>query len=296
MNKPISKGTVRIISRLDIKGPNLVKGVNLEGLRVLGKPEVFARYYYEQGADELLYMDIVASLYQRNNLLDIVKRTSREVFIPLTVGGGLRSIEDIRTTLRAGADKVALNTAAINEPELIAKAARIFGSSTIVVSVEAIKRPDGSYEAYTDNGRQSTGKDAVAWAIEAARLGAGEILVTAIQNEGAGKGFDLSLTRKIASSVSVPVIACGGAGTPDDCLQVIHGGQADAVCLASVLHYYFVNNGNPWGDFSGEGNVEFLKNKGSFMRGKNFALREIKDYLARNNVPCRPVAEGKVYA
>src|SRR6185503_14449232 len=141
---------VRIIPRLDIKGPNLVKGIHLEGLRVLGKPEHFARYYYENGADELIYMDAVASLYGRNSLVDIIERTSREIFIPLTVGGGLRSVDDIRTVLRAGADKVSLNTAAIRRPELIREAARAFGSSTIVVSIEAIRRPDGSYEAYTD--------------------------------------------------------------------------------------------------------------------------------------------------
>ena len=161
--------TIRIIPRLDIKGPNLVKGIHLEGLRVLGKPERFARYYYESGADELIYMDVVASLYGRNSLLDIISRTSNEVFIPLAVGGGLRTIDDIKTVLRAGADKVTLNTAAINRPELISEAARRFGSSTIVISIEAIKRPDGTYEAYTDNGRESSGVDACEWARAVAR-------------------------------------------------------------------------------------------------------------------------------
>ena len=151
---------IRIIPRLDIKGPNLVKGIHLEGLRVLGKPERFARYYYEHGADELIYMDVVASLYGRNSLLNIVERTSKEIFIPLTVGGGLRTIDYIRAVLRAGADKVSLNTAAIARPELIQEAAKRFGSSTIVVSIEAKKRPDGSYECYTDNGRVRTGVNA----------------------------------------------------------------------------------------------------------------------------------------
>ena len=203
--------SVRIIPRLDIKGPNLVKGIHLEGLRVLGKPEQFARYYYEQGADELLYMDVVASLYQRNSLLEIVARTAREIFIPMTVGGGLRNLEDIREVLRAGADKVSLNTAVIGRPELIREAAHQFGSSTIVVSIEAIKNRDGSYEAYTDNGRESTGVDALEWALRAVELGAGELLVTSIDREGMGNGFDLELTRTIAESVPVPVIACGGA-------------------------------------------------------------------------------------
>jgi imidazole glycerol-phosphate synthase subunit HisF len=204
---------IRIIPRLDIKGPNLVKGIHFEGLRVLGKPEDFARHYYEHGADELIYQDAVASLYGRNSLLDIVKRTSREVFIPLCVGGGLRSLEDIRRVLRAGADKVALNTAAVERPELISEAAQAFGSSTIVVSIEAMRQNGGGYEAFVDFGRQSTGVDAVQWAERAVELGAGELLVTSINQEGTGKGYDLDLTRKIAESVSVPVIALGGERT-----------------------------------------------------------------------------------
>ena len=197
--------TVRIIPRLDIKGPNLVKGIHLEGLRVLGKPERYARHYYEQGADELLYMDVVASLYQRNSLLDIVTRTAREIFIPLTVGGGLRTIDDIRTVLRAGADKVSLNTAAIRDPGLIREAALRFGSSTITVSIEAIRKPDGSYEAYTDNGRERTGVDAFDWAIRAAELGAGELIVTSIDREGTGKGFDLGSPEELPSRSLSPL-------------------------------------------------------------------------------------------
>lgn len=229
--------SVRIIPRLDIKGPNLVKGIHLEGLRVLGAPDDFAKAYYEAGADEILYMDIVASLYQRNNLFDIVERTSREIFVPITVGGGLRSLDDIRTVLRAGADKVALNTMAIRSPDLIREAARCFGASTIVVSIEAKSRPDGTYEAYTDNGRERTGKEVVAWAEEAVSLGAGEIMITSIDREGTGRGYDVELTRKVSDRVSVPVIACGGAGTADHVASVIKEGHADAVSLASVLHY-----------------------------------------------------------
>lgn len=160
---------------MDIKSPNLVKGVHLEGLRVLGKPEQFARYYYETGADELVYMDVVASLYGRNSLQDIVERTSREVYVPLCVGGGLRTIDDIRDILRAGADKVSLNTAAISNPDIVRQAAKRFGSSTILVSIEAMRKHDGTYEALTDNGRESTGvNNAMEWAQRAADLGAGE--------------------------------------------------------------------------------------------------------------------------
>ena len=280
-------GIPRIIPRLDIKGPNLVKGIHLEGLRVLGKPDRFARYYYESGADELIYMDVVASLYGRNNLLDIVKRTSSEIFIPLTVGGGLRTLEDIKAVLRAGADKVSINTAAVRNPELIREASRMFGASTIVVSIEAIKKEDGSYEAYTDNGREKTGLDAFEWALEVTRLGAGEILVTSIDREGTGKGFDLELTKKIAGSVPIPVIACGGAGTVEHIRQVIAEGKADAVSVASLLHYNYVKQTETKGDFSKEGNTEYLKNKRTFSMIQDTPLSGIKDYLGGHGIKCR---------
>lgn len=286
---------IRVIPRLDIKGPNLVKGIHLEGLRVLGRPERFARLYYEQGADELLYMDVVASLYKRNSLLDIVSRTAREIFIPLTVGGGLRTLEDIRVALRAGADKVSLNTAAINRPELIKEAARRFGSSTIVVSVEASKSPDGTYEAYTDNGREHTGVNAIEWAVQAAELGAGELLVTSIDREGTGKGYDLELTRTIAEAVSIPVIACGGAGTVEHVSDVIAHGRAAAVCLASVFHYDLLRRYGSDHDFSGEGNVEYLKTARGFSKTRNASLPDVKGHLLQQGIPCRPTTASQVH-
>ncbi len=279
---------IRIIPRLDIKGPNLVKGIHLEGLRVLGKPEHFARYYYENGADELLYMDAVASLYNRNNLLHIVERTAREVFIPLTVGGGLRSVEDIRAVLRAGADKVSLNTAAIRRPELIREAAKAFGSSTIVVSIEAIKQKDGTYKCYTDCGRQETGIDAFEWAVRAAELGAGEILVTSVDREGTGLGFDLELTRRIAEAVSIPVIACGGAGNPEHVYDVITKGRAQAVCIASMFHYNYVKHFPPDpSEFKEEGNLEFIRRRLQWNRIQDTTLPELKRYLVDRGVDCR---------
>lgn len=281
---------VRIIPRLDIKGANLVKGVRLEGLRVLGKPERFARYYYEHGADELFYMDAVASLYQRNSLLEIVERTAREIFIPLTVGGGLRSVDDIRTVLRAGADKVALNTAAIERPELVAEAARTFGSSTIVVAIDAIRRSGGSYEAYTNYGRQPTGVDAVAWARRAAELGAGELILTAIDQEGTGRGFDVELTRAIADSVPIPVIACGGAGRAAHVIDVITEGHADAVSLASLLHYSAMAHlPHAEEEFTAEGNVEFLtRRRDHGVQFELVTLDGIKDRLNARGIACRP--------
>jgi cyclase len=279
---------IRIIPRLDIKGPNLVKGIHFEGLRVLGKPENFARYYFEQGADELIYMDAVASLYGRNSLGAIVERTSREIFIPLCVGGGLRSVDDIRAVLRAGADKVALNTAAVARPELVREASRAFGSSTIVVSIEAIRRPDGTYEAYTDFGRQRSGKNAAEWAVQAVDLGAGELVVTSIDRDGTGAGYDIALTRQIAESVPVPVIASGGAGQIAHVREVVQEGRADAVSLASVLHYNRLRHSDDRDDeFAGEGNTEFLKGGASFSRIQDASLVEIKRALTDVGIECR---------
>ena len=226
----------RVIARLDVKAPNLVKGIQLEGLRVIGDPAQHAIVYYEAGIDELVYIDIVASLYQRNNLLDLVEKTARRIFVPLTVGGGVRSHGDAQRLLRAGADKIAINTAALQRPGLIKECAESFGAQCVVVSIEAKRQPDGSYEAYTDNGRERTGKNAITWAKQAVELGAGELLITSVDKEGTKKGFDLELIKAIGPNVSVPVIASGGAGTIDDVLNVIHAG-ADAVAVAALLHY-----------------------------------------------------------
>jgi imidazole glycerol-phosphate synthase subunit HisF len=276
----------RIIPRLDVKGANLVKGIHLEGLRVLGKPEIFARHYYEQGADELLFMDVVASLYGRNSLLDLIERTASEIFIPLAVGGGLRTLEDIRAVLRAGADKVTLNTAAVRRPELISQAARRFGSSTIVVSIEAIRRSDGSYEAYTDNGRERSGLEAVAWAVRAAEMGAGELVITAIDREGTGRGYDL--TRRIAQAVPVPVIACGGAGSVEHVAQVFHTGAA-AAAMASLLHYNFVRRDRTERhQFADEINLAHLDRPG-FANVLDTGLVELKGFLAEHGLLSRPL-------
>lgn len=228
---------LRLIARLDVKGPNLVKGIHLEGLRIIGDPHEYAQRYYEQGADELVYVDIVASLYGRNNLVDVVERTARDVFIPIAVGGGVRTLEDVNRLLRAGADKVAVNTAAVRNPPFIREAARAFGSQCVIVNIEAIRQPGGSWEAFTDNGRERTGLDAFEWALRATDLGAGELLVTSVDREGTRKGFDIELTRRIADAVPIPVIASGGAGSIDDVAAVIRDGHADAVALASILHY-----------------------------------------------------------
>lgn len=278
---------IRIIPRLDIKGPNLVKGIHLEGLRVLGSPEEFARFYYEMGADELIYMDIVASLYNRNSLHDFIVRTAKEIFIPLTVGGGLRTIEDMRAVLRSGADKVCLNTAAVKNPDIISRAARKFGSSTVVISVEAIREKNGQYFAYTDNGREYTGIEVLSWVKRVEELGAGEIMITSVDREGTGSGYDLELTKVVSEAVSIPVIACGGAGSIRDIEDVITIGQADAVCLASLIHYDFISRHEGGRKYDEEGNVEFLESGRKFSSIQPVDLNNIKSYLSCMGYMCR---------
>lgn len=226
----------RVIARLDVKGPNVVKGVHLEGLRVVGQPGELARRYYEDGADEILFMDVVASLYGRNNLDDIVKRAASEIFIPLTVGGGIRTVEDAVRILHAGADKIAVNTAAVARPAFLTELAHAFGSQCVVLSVEAKRRPQG-WEVLTDNGRETTGKDVVAWIREAQSLGVGEVLVTSVDREGTRKGFDIELMKAVRSEVNVPLMACGGAWGGDTVTDLFAAAQAEAVVCASTLHY-----------------------------------------------------------
>jgi cyclase len=228
---------LRLIARLDIKGPNLIKGVHLEGLRVIGLPGEHARRYYEQGADELVYMDCVASLYGRNNLDSIVQTTAENVFVPMTVGGGIRSIDDVSRLLRCGADKVAVNTAALANPELISDIAWKFGSQCMVLSIEAKRIGPDRWECYTDNGRERTGADVIEWAKRGVALGAGEILLTSIDREGTRKGFDIPLIRAVTAEVMVPVIASGGMGKPEDLIEAVQIGEADAVAMADILHF-----------------------------------------------------------
>lgn len=228
---------IRLIARLDIKGPNLIKGIHLEGLRVIGSPGEHALRYYQQGVDELIYMDCVASLYGRNHLGDIVRSAARDIFVPMTVGGGIRSVDDATQILRAGADKVAVNTAAVANPQLITDIARRFGSQCMVLSIEAKQVSPERWEVYTDNGRERTGLDVVEWVKRGVAQGAGEVLLTSVDREGTRKGFDIVLVRAVTSAVSVPVIASGGMGKPEDLLESVCEGGADAVAMADILHY-----------------------------------------------------------
>lgn len=249
--------TKRIIPCLDVRDGRVVKGVNFLNLRDAGDPVELAAFYDREGADELVFLDITASAQGRKTVLDMVYRTAGEVFIPFTVGGGIGSLEDIRAILSAGADKVSINTAAVKNPQLVAEAARRFGSQCIVVAIDARRVGEGRWEVYTHGGRTPTGIDAVWWARRAEELGAGEILLTSMDRDGTKDGYDLELTRAIVRAVSIPVIASGGAGTLEHIADGLTLGEADAALAASIFHF-------------GE-----------------YTIRQVKEYLAARGIPVR---------
>lgn len=278
--------TKRVIARLDVKNEALVKGIHLEGLRVLGRPELFAEHYYGDGIDELLFMDVVASLYGRNSLVELVRNTAENIFVPLTVGGGVRSAEDVRALLHSGADKIAINTAAIKTPQLVKELADTFGSSTIAVAIEAIKDSAGNYLAYIDNGREYTGLNAVEWAQQVESLGAGEIILTSVDNEGTGKGMDLTLISQICAAVSIPVVAHGGVGSVEDMVRAFEQTDVDAVCAASVFHYDAITRFNP-GAVSVRGNTSFVNSGASKKNLSPITVRAAKEALRSHGVNVR---------
>lgn len=244
--------TKRIIPCLDVDKGRVVKGIKFLGLQDAGDPVEIAKIYDAEGADELIFLDITASAEDRNIILDVVQKTAEQIFMPLTVGGGIQSLEDIRRLLKAGADKVSMNTGAVKNPAFIKQAAERFGNQCIVVAIDAKKKGE-SWEVYTHGGRTATGLDAVAWACEVVKLGAGEILLTSMDRDGTKKGYDVELTQKISTSVNVPVIASGGAGKLEDLYDVLSKGKADAVLAASIFHYREFTIGEA---------KQFLKRKG----------------------------------
>ncbi|MDD5082805.1 MAG: imidazole glycerol phosphate synthase subunit HisF [Dehalococcoidales bacterium] len=252
--------TKRIIPCLDVKDGRVVKGTSFIDLRDAGDPVALARFYYQEGADELVFLDITATPEERNTMVGVVERISAEVFMPLTIGGGLRNLDDMRRMLLAGADKISVNTAAVLQPTVITDGADKFGSQCIVVAIDAkrvIDRPGLHWEVYTHSGQKATGLDALIWAKRVVELGAGEILLTSIDADGRRAGYDIELTRTISETVSVPVIASGGAGTPDDLYQALVPGKADAVLAASIFHY------------------------------GTYSIREVKNYLIQKGIPIR---------
>ncbi len=233
----VSNLTQRVIPCLDVTGGRVVKGVEFVNLRDAGDPVEMAAVYNREGADELVFLDITASSDSRNTMIDVVRRTADQLFIPLTVGGGIRSVEDIRGLLSAGADKISINTAALARPELISEGADIFGTQCITVAIDARRKEAGTWEVFTHGGRRSTGIDVVAWAARVAELGAGEILLTSMDRDGTLAGYDLPLLEAVSAAVNIPVIASGGAGTLPHFAEALQPGRADAVFAASVFHF-----------------------------------------------------------
>jgi imidazole glycerol-phosphate synthase subunit HisF len=248
----------RIIPCLDVTGGRVVKGVNFVGLRDAGDPVELAERYNAQGADELVFLDITASSDARAIMADVVARTARKVFIPLTVGGGIRSVADARTILMSGADKVSINTAAVRRPELITELSEEFGAQAVVLAIDARRNPAGSWNVFTRGGRDDEGMDAIWWATEGEARGAGEILLTSMDTDGVQGGFDCELTRTVSRATHIPVVASGGAGKPDDFTRVLTEGEADAALAASIFHY------------------------------GTYSVGELKKYLEEKGVPVRP--------
>ena len=247
----------RIIPCLDVRDGRVVKGVNFVNIRDAGDPVELATYYSDQGADEIVFLDITATSNGRKTVADVVERTASRVFVPLTVGGGIRTLEDFQILLRAGADKISVNSAAVKDPTLISRAAERFGSQCVVLAIDARKRPEGGYEVVMAGGRTPTGLDAVEWAKEGRRLGAGEILLTSMDADGTKAGFDIEMTRAVTQAVSIPVIASGGCGSLEHFAQVFEETGCDAALAASLFHF-------------GE-----------------LTVPQVKDYLARRNIPVR---------
>ena len=228
---------MRIIARLDIKNKNLIKGINLEGLKIVGEPNKFAIEYYENGIDELIFMDSVASLYGRNNLYEIINEASKNIFIPLTVGGGIRNIDDALKAFNSGADKITVNTAAVEDNNLINNLSKKFGSQSLVLSIEAKKIDKNKWEVFTNNGRQETGLNVIDWSKNAEDRGIGEILLTSVDMEGTRRGFDFELLKEVSANVKVPIIASGGFGKPEHMIKAFTECSVDAVAIADALHY-----------------------------------------------------------
>ena len=279
----INKKPIRVIPKLDIKGPNVVKGVQMEGLRVVGEPEQLSNLYYNDGADELFFTDIVASLYGRNALLEVISKMSKNIFVPLTVGGGLRSLKDIYEVLRSGADKVSINSQAIKNPKFIEEAVKEFGSSTITITIETNLYNKSNYVFY-NNGRDSTNLNPLNWAKECTDRGAGEIFLYSILKDGTGSGFDIELIKNFKEQISVPIVIGGGAGTSSDLENLYKIDFISGVAVSSILHYSNLNNelGKKQSNEEKSGNFEYLKKKEKNKNFEKMNIKKIKKILSNN--------------
>ena len=275
----------RIIARLDCKNDFLVKGISLEGLRIIGNPKVFANEYFSQGADEIHYQDVVASLYNRNSLDEIIETTTKNIFVIISVGGGIRSEEDIDKVLRLGADKVAINSAALKNKELLRRAVDKYGSSTISVNVETNKI-NGKYEVLTESGREKSGVELFNWVEEIQKIGVGEVIVTSIFDEGKRKGFNVDLYKKLKQEVSIPLLAHGGAGSYNHILELFKETDVDGVLLASMLHYDLIKKIDKDKNLKEDGAKVFLKNFPN-DQSQSFNIKDLKKFLKENNINVR---------
>jgi|TARA_B110000881_G_C18565787_1_gene512554 cyclase len=274
----------RIIARLDIKNNFLVKGMHLEGLRILGYPELFSKKYFDDNIDEIIFQDVVASLYKRNQLSYLTNKISENVFVPITVGGGIKSIADIKEILVNGADRVSINTGAIHNKKFVKEAVKIFGSSTICISIETLKI-NNSYKIYTDSGRTEINIDVFDWIKEVQDLGIGEIILTSINNEGTGKGFDISLYEKASKISKIPLLAHGGAKTPDNVYDVFSKANVDGVIIASAFHFNYYKELLDKKEIPLTGSTNFLKDKNT--HAISFEIKKLKEYLKSKKIEVR---------
>lgn len=275
--------TKRIIPRLEIKNDNLVKGINLEGLRVIGKPDFFAKNYYHDGADELLYQDVVASLYGKNSLQQVIEKTAKNIFIPLTVGGGIRNLNDISRLLKCGADKVAINSAAIKNPKFISKASEKYGKSTIVLSIET-QFIESDYYVLYENGRNNSNIKLLDWIKRIQKLGAGEIIVIFVENEGTYRGFNLEIIKKIQSIVNIPLVICGGMGKKSHAFDILTLEKVSGLAMSSILHYDLLKKSQLNNNLFKIGNTDFLLNKNYQNKFQTTNIISLKKYLYKKNI------------
>lgn len=277
----------RIISKLDIKGPNLVKGVNLEGLRVLGEPSFFAKKYYENFSDEIIYHDCVASLYNRKSFLDLIEKTSSDIFIPISVGGGIESLKDIEKILNAGADKVFINSTAIKKPKFLVEASKRFGSANICLSIETVKNSSNEFICLSNYGREVSNKKLLDWFSEAQQLGVGEIILTSISCDGMGNGFDKEILELVYDKINVPFIIHGGAGNEKQIYDILKFDKVSGVAISSLLHYSLIREKNFNFKSKSEGNTQFLSFSKEMTNFKKTSIQSIKKYLNKNGIKVR---------